>query len=444
MLFWRLGVKSKHAVCRRRSMISQMKSAELGIHPTAAELRCAVLLYMAALLALSAGCAGREASGKTPATAPSERLASEDIEQRVQAVADRFIGEEAQAYQQLEESSSKPEVRAWARTTKIGQALAALAIASGPNPYENAVDLVVMISLKRASIEANEARTLLTPEEAALLLDIYRRAEVTAWELADRTLTPAQVQEAKGEIATFLRENPDLHYSGFVRFTDLSQNHHADEGPPPAGSLLSLLDLDPLAKLDPATRELHETRVMVARAAYFFQRMPLILQWETHQAGADMLDQPQTLHVVTATTRFAATADRIADTAAGYPEALSKEREAAINQLQHAVDAQRKAIFSDLDDQRRAMMSDLDAQQNKFRDLLADVRSSLDQTGQTGDRLKTALGNTVDTTQAAARGVVRYAFWLAMAFIGCVFAGVLLLGLFFRRMLRPKRDLILP
>jgi hypothetical protein len=419
-------------------MISPMMGREVGKYLPAVDRTCVALL-MAALLAIGTGCAATEAPTKAPATAPSERLASEEIEQRVQAAADRFIGGEAQAYQQLEESSNNPEVRAWARTTKIGQALAALAIATGPNPYENAVDLVVMISLKRASLEANEAKMLLTPQEAAPLLDIYRRAETTAWELANRALTPAQVEEAKVKIAEFLRENPDLRYSGFVRFTDLLRNHPSDETKS-AGSLLSLVDLDPLAKLDPATRELHETRTMVARAAYFFQRMPLILQWETHQAGADLLDQPQTLRVVTATTQFAATANRIADTAAGYPEALSKEREAAINQLQQAVDAQRKAIFSDLDNQRREMMSDLDAQQNKFRDLLSDVRSSLDRTGQTGDRLKTAMGNTVDATEAAAQRVVRLAFWLGLAFIGCVFAGVLLLGLFFRRMLRPQRD----
>jgi hypothetical protein len=241
------------------------------------------LLMMTALAVGVAGCAtgtgtgGGQPQGKTPPGTPAD---PDDLTQRVQSLADRFIGREAQAYQDLEANSSNSNVRAWARTTKTGQALAAMSIATGPNPYENAVDLVVMITLKRASIEANEAQTLLSPQEGASLIELYRRGETLAWELVERILTPAEVQGVKDTITAFLREHADLRYTGFVRFTDLARDRSAAQRSAGGGNLLSLMFLDPLAGLDPATRELRQTRMLIGRAAYLAHRMPLVLQWQ--------------------------------------------------------------------------------------------------------------------------------------------------------------------
>jgi hypothetical protein len=174
-----------------------MRPIALGTESSALH-ATATLLVITAVAATGTGCAtgvGSQPRDTTPAQRAPANM--DDLGQRVQSLADRFIGREAQAYQDLEASSSNPKVRAWARTTKAGQALAAMSIATGPNPYENAVDLVVMITLKRASIEANEAQTLLSPLEAASLIEIYRRAETIAWELVERILTPAEVQGVK-------------------------------------------------------------------------------------------------------------------------------------------------------------------------------------------------------------------------------------------------------
>jgi hypothetical protein len=421
----------------------------------------ATLLVLAALAAGGGGCAARTQARANHAE--SATLATEEISQRVESLADRFIGSEAHAYESLEAGSSDEKVRAWARTTKIGQALAAMAIATGPNPYENAVDLVVMISLKRAEIEANEARTLLSPQEAAPLIESYKRDEAMAWDLVRHSLAPAHEQELRETIAQFLRENPDLRNAGFVRFTDLARLYLAQATKhSPGGNLLSLLFLDPLAGLDPATRELRQTRLLLERTAYVLQRLPLIVQWQAHQAGADLLDLPQSQRVVQATTRFAAATDRFADAAAGYPQALKTEREAAIAQLQQAVDVQRKAVvidfdaqrkatfadldvqrkaaFADVDAQRKAAFADLDGQQSKLRDLLADARSSIDRAEKAGVQVNAATARTIDTAQTAANHTLWLAFWLSLALLACLLVGIPLSGLLYRHLRRSDHD----
>jgi hypothetical protein len=385
----------------------------------------AALLIAAALL--TTGCASNPPPKNAAASGP---LAPEEMALRVQSVADRFISREAQAYQDIENNSADIKVRSWAGTTKVRQALAAMSIATGPNPYENSVNLVVMISLKRASLEANEAKTLLTPQEAAPLIDAYRRAEDTAWLLAERALTPSQVQEVRDKIDQFLHDNTGLRYTGFVRFTDLSSDYQTDvaKGSAPPGSLLALFFVDPFAGLDPTTRELHQTRILIERAAYLFERMPLIVQWQTHEAMTDLLEMPESQSVVTATTRFAAATDRFADATAGYPQVLKTEREAAIAQLAQAVDAQRKAA-----------MADIDSQQSKLRGLLADVKSSLDRAEQAGVRINGATVQTVDATEAAARRTVQLTFWLSMALLGTALVGIPLSALVYRRITRQER-----
>ena len=56
---------------------------------------------------------------------------------------------------------------------------------------------------------------------------------------------------------------------------------------------------DPLAGLDPAVRELTQTRLFAERALYVAQKMPLLLRWQTELLTINTLNQPAVLTLAT-------------------------------------------------------------------------------------------------------------------------------------------------
>jgi hypothetical protein len=385
----------------------------------------AALLCISFLLFSDVGCASSEPSRSGQPVKKKELppLAIDEIAGHVQSHTDRFISRVAQAYDEIESGSGNPKVRSWARLNKFGQTVAAVSIATGPNSYENAVDLVVMVALKRASLEANEAKSFLSPKEAELILEAYRRAEDTTWELAERVFSPAQLKEIRETIEEFRRENPDLRYLGFVRFADLHRHKPGEpEKASAPGSLLALFYLDPLAQLDPATREIHAARLLAERSAYLIQRMPVILQWATQNAIADSFDLPEPRRFITATTQFSAATETFANATAAYPQTFKTHIDSAVAQLGQIVDVQRKAATADLE-----------SQQSKLNTVVANVSASVDRAEQSALRVNSAAQQTVQTVEGTTQRTLFLAFWLTAALIAFMLVGIPLSALFYRR-----------
>src|SRR5262245_48565047 len=103
----------------------------------------AIVAVFVALIALGAGCAAGTSGGSSGGSngRPPAPPSADEMDSRVQALTDLFITRAAQAFEDLENTSDDRQVRSWARTSKLYQTLAAMAIATGPNPYGNALDL---------------------------------------------------------------------------------------------------------------------------------------------------------------------------------------------------------------------------------------------------------------------------------------------------------------
>ena len=98
-------------------------------------------------------------------------------------------------------------------------------------------------------------------------------------------------------------------------------------------SVFSLLMLDPLSGLDPATRELAETRLFAQRALFLAQRMPDLLRWEMELFTVQTAAMPQLQQLLTNSTQLAAAADRFSQVAVQLPTLLSTESERLFSAL---------------------------------------------------------------------------------------------------------------
>jgi hypothetical protein len=150
---------------------------------------------------------------------------------------------------------------------QIKQATAAMQIAAGPNPNINAVDIVVLASLTRASVAHNLPKVM--GSKAQPIIETFARLEKGAWLLVD-FLNPAQEADLRRRLAAWTPDAASLDSVAFNRLGDFAEASglSANERSAP-NSILALIGVDPLAGLRPAVREMERSRILGERAIYY-------------------------------------------------------------------------------------------------------------------------------------------------------------------------------
>jgi hypothetical protein len=223
-------------------------------------------------------------------------------------------------------------------------------IASGANATANLLDMVVFVTLGRMSLQ-----DYWVPQcgpAAQPMLDTTRKLEREIWLTAARVLTPPQQDELRSVIAAWRAEHPgQIELS--IRFRDFAEvaagKERGNKGK--TSSVFSLLFIDPFAGLDPATREMEQTRYVADRALYVIKRMPVLLRWQSELFLAQTLATPDMQQLLSNTTSFAQSAQQFTLAAQNLPEQLSAES--------------------------RKVMSDFTAQAPQWQALLSQLQQSL-------------------------------------------------------------------
>lgn len=290
------------------------------------------------------------------------------IQQNVQRFADEFSAKMNLGIEKLRRDG-QPLAPADVLRWKIAIGTDICAIASGPNAVANLLDLVVLASVTRAAIEGHVP---VYGDSVQSLLADCRSAETEAWRLAATVLTEKQQVELREAIEAWRRQNPhaeNILAARAVSFaTQLAPKEAATREK--AGSVFGLLRLDPLAGLDPATREIAQSRLLAERALYVTQKMPQLLRWQLELLSANTLASPAVQQLVENTTQLSAAVERVSQ---------------VTEQLPAQVDRQREEIFKALE-----------AQEKQLTPLVAEVREALS----SGKALSDSLNTTVATTDA--------------------------------------------
>jgi hypothetical protein len=105
------------------------------------------------------------------------------------------------------------------------------------------------------------------------------------------------------------------------------------------GSVFSFLGIDPLSNLDPAVREIAQTRQLAERAVYYAQRTPKLLSMEVQRLVFELAVMPESVSLLQSIGRLSAAAEQTGDLAADLPELLATERAATIEQLTGILDS---------------------------------------------------------------------------------------------------------
>lgn len=287
-----------------------------------------------------AGCA-LFVSRSTPKQEEAQRMESQ-LQLRVMRFADGYGDAVTRACGRAQTEATDSRLRYRLVDFQIKQATAAVQIAAGSNPSINAVDMVVLASLTRASAAHNLPKDM--GDKAEAIIETFARLEKGSWSLVD-FLTPAQQADLRRRLSAWAPGAASLDSVAFNRLADFAKaSGMPGDEVNPANSILALIGADPLAGLHPAVREIQRSRILGERAIYYAERTPMLLDLQTRSLTAALADMPESRSVLASVDRVGDSAATIAETAAGLPEAFSKERDATIQQLATVMEQQQGTL----------------------------------------------------------------------------------------------------
>jgi hypothetical protein len=277
---------------------------------------------------------GRAVGTVTGANKNTEAVDLVELQHQLLGFADQYAARMVADVDRLRQDG-RPVNAAQVLRWKIALGTEISSIAAGPNAFANVLDMAGFVTVMRMSLEGYWQPKVFG-ESASPMLEECRTAETNVWQLVDTVLKPEQREELREAVAAWYRQDPQPEGVLAARTVGITSRIAQVKSATASGSgsVFSLLKLDPLSSLDPATRELTQTRLLGERGLYVAQKMPTLLRWQTELLALNTSELPAVQQLVTNSTQLAASAERFASVADQLPDRLSAEREQILKALQ--------------------------------------------------------------------------------------------------------------
>lgn len=273
-------------------------------------------LCLLPLLALLAGCAFVDRTtnriiGSVQKAPPRDPLY---LQLQLTRLADGVVTELVQETEQPLAATKTPYERGLLLRLRLDYASALWNAAVGPNPFANAVDMLVTLAVGRKQLERSPAATVLgasLSRSLALLAAAEREADV----LVRPLFAPVDYQALQVAIETKGLASAEGGLANIDLEKLLGGTDSASRGGHAPSSLLGILGVDPFAGLDPATRELAQSRQFGERVLFSIQRLPWMLRLNGELLSSDVSRDLGVDHALTSLDRASAAMSQMADTA---------------------------------------------------------------------------------------------------------------------------------
>jgi hypothetical protein len=109
-------------------------------------------------------------------------------------------------------------------------------------------------------------------------------------------------------------------------------------------SLMGVVGLDPMAGLDPAVRQVEQSRLLAERAVFYAQRVPILMDLQLDRSLNRVASGPGSQKLLQQSASLTTSAARFASAAETLPDTFAQEREALIGQLSEMLTAQQATL----------------------------------------------------------------------------------------------------
>lgn len=247
--------------------------------------------------------------------------------------ADDFVYSTSRAAEYLS-SDQGPIKRADLLAIKSTLATDIYGLASGSNPFANLVGLTVFASEGRRRVE-DYWLPKVYGASAEPMLRAFKDREREIWMIAERVLSGDMRAELRKAIdqwrRSFAEPNADPEaFTGIALVNDITKGLEVNRPGTVPGSVFGLLGIDPLAGLDPAARELAETRLFAERALFVGQRLPQTMGWQAELLALRSAGIPEVASMVSSGSQIAGSSERLSKSLESFPVFLASERAAVL------------------------------------------------------------------------------------------------------------------
>jgi hypothetical protein len=212
--------------------------------------------------------------------------------------------------------------------------------------------------------------------------EFFRQMEKAVWAIAGKVLIPRYQKKLRNLIRRWHERHPHQFYIGGVGFDSFSDMlEHSDFKDAGKRGFL-------LPEIDEATRSVDEVRNLAERFTFFVKYFPYITRTSTETGIYDVLDQPETVQLLSDINRLTMAFESIGLTAKQLPDRLDDVLDkpetiqllSDINRLTAAIDGiglTAKQLPDRLSMEREKLMDDLLKSEKKIRALSGDIRKAL-------------------------------------------------------------------
>jgi hypothetical protein len=385
---------------------------------------------MLAGVLLIAGCAGSDGGSGWPfGGGDSEKVAAadaatartqKDLQATLMGFADTYIALKAQAIDNAllvvtMANADKPEMapmvqqlREAALRSKVEGAEAVVEIVTGGNSRAAMFDLAVMVTLEHGVWKDFWSKRF-GDDASYNMMDALTRLEKEIWTIASGEMSEAEVADLRVLAGEIRKQYITQVFVTSIRASRIirSTEQKAFEAPK---SLLAAIGLDPLSSLSPAVREVTESRLLAERVYFYVQKAPALLQWRSELMLSRSFATPEVGGLVAQLESFRGTAAKLATLGEKYPELLTAERRAALDQAGDVLAGEldrmtvnlgkeRAALLEGVAAERRALLAAFDERHEAIRGMVGDAKGAVesatalsDSVGRTLERVKQLQG----------------------------------------------------
>lgn len=242
-----------------------------------------------------------------------------------------------------------PEARIQALEWRLRITRSIYNAATGPIPLENMLDLMILMVGGRVAVE----QRWLQSEWAADLQRMpakFAELEERGWAILEEFYARDEVSKLRALAKEWEVQRAGKDEDLTVKppnFLEVLKQLRTDESS--SSGLLGFFQLDPLAGLEPAAREVALSRQFAERMLFWAQRVPSLIEDEVELAVLRAQRLPEVQGTLADVARVSAAAETLAATAAALPQHVASEREAALSQLSAEITAQREGLVRDLE-----------------------------------------------------------------------------------------------
>ena len=345
------------------------------------------LLPVVLAAALSVSCAGTRGASEaefaqlSSSAAPVQgdlRKTERQVQSQLMGFADRHYAAIYQAAWEFQMALPTPQARQDAARERLVSLLVPTDIATGPNPGNALLDMVVYVTLKRMVWEDYWGPEVFG-NAAENMIDAYRIMEADIWEVAADVYTLEQLEDLRRLIREWRGKHPDQVTIAAMRLSELSESRQVStlvEAGKPGGLI---------APIEEANRNIEETRMLAERMVFMLNRMQISVNLQLDLAFANVTIQPEVQTLLSNSDTYAAVAEGVGDTFGSLVDRIPRERAAAIDQ-----------IFAGLRMERERIFDELTSEEDGIRPTIAELRQTAEAAtlmSQEGDELIKTIDN---------------------------------------------------